>query len=108
MKKIILMLTIFLMVGCSSGMTDVLDQYSKEEVISKLDKVVLNVQMFPNKESENELVNYASSICNHLDKFTNQELESIYNKLNFDYQFQYNSYHYERSNYDNCLNKIQK
>ena len=110
MKKIkifCLILFILIVTGCGSKeKQNVLETNTKEEVINNLDKVVTYVQMFPEKDNENELVNYAYSICLNIDKFNVDELKSIYDKLNFNYSFEYNDLDYQRDDYDNCLNNI--
>ena len=110
MKKIKILCFILLMLfltGCgSSEKQNLFEKNTKEEIINSLDKVVTNVQMFPEKKVENELVNYAYSICLNIDKFSIDELKIIYNKLNFNYSFEYNDLDYQRDDYDRCLINI--
>ena len=110
MKKIKILCFILLMLiitGCGSNeKQNLFEKNTKEEIINNLDKVVTNVQMFPEKKVENELVNYAYSICLNIDKFSTDELRNIYDKLNFSYSFEYNDLDYQRSNYDECLTSI--
>ena len=108
MRKILcLILLVLIVIGCSNKeKQNVLENNTKEEVINNLDKVVTYVQMFPEKDNENKLVNYAYSICLNIDKFNVDELKSIYDKLNFNYSFEYNDLDYQRDDYDRCLANI--
>ncbi len=108
MRKILcLILLVLIVIGCSNKeKQNVLETNTKEEVINNLDKVVTYVQMFPEKDNENKLVNYAYSICLNIDKFNVDELKSIYDKLNFNYSFEYNDLDYQRDDYDRCLANI--
>ena len=108
MRKILcLILLVLIVIGCSNKeKQNVLETNTKEEVINNLDKVVTYVQMFPEKDNENKLVNYAYSICLNIDKFNVDELKSIYDKLNFNYSFEYNDLDYRRVDYNSCLSSI--
>lgn len=110
MKKIKLLcfiLLILIVTGCGSNeKQNLFEKNTKEEIINNLDKVVTNVQMFPEKNVENELVNYAYSICLNIDKFNIDELKKIYDKLDFNYSFEYNDLNYQRVDYDTCLDNI--
>ena len=103
MRKIILILMIMFTFGCNKENNySNLNNLSNTELMDKLDKSINYIKMFPNEEYENEFVSVLKVICDNTSRFNSDELSNIYNKLNFDYHFEYNSLNYHKNDFNSC------
>ena len=59
--------------------------------------------MFPSEEYENDFIYYVMAIKANYEKFNTNEIENLYNKLNFQYDFSFNTLKYTRNDYENDL-----
>lgn len=108
-KVIILVISLVLLVGCESlidnknSITDFVKSHSYSDVYSKIDESVMKIQMFPSEEYENDFIYYVMAIKANYEKFNTNEIENLYNKLNFQYDFSFNTLKYTRNDYENDL-----
>ena len=113
MKKIILLLIcLFSLTACGNKLykekeKEVLnsDFITIEEKIKKLnDKLI----MFPDSNTEDELITYLLVIRDNKDRFKNEELKDIQLIVTNDYQYELNSLGYNRDKVTIIINELLK
>ncbi len=115
MKKLIICLVVcLLVVGC--GKTDTSDIKEKVDnvvksdsynaIVEKLDASITNIYMFPSLEYEDEFIYYVKAIKDNISRFSKDELSKIYDKLQIEYDFKYNSLSYNSNLFENDLDEI--
>lgn len=107
MKKIVLMMGILLLViGCGNNsnlkeeVNGIVNNNSYAIIYDNLNKLVNEIKMFPNKDSEEEFIYYVLAIKDNYAKFSNDELVNINNLLDFNYSFTFNKIDYSKNDYD--------
>lgn len=114
MKKIIFVfLASLLLVGCSNNdkekeINDYVQKNNFSSIVNKLNTCITNIQMFPSKEAEEELIYYVKAVKSNLNKFTEGEKEKIYNILFINYDFEYNNLKYTITDYHTDLSEIKR
>ena len=115
MKKILVIAILLLtIVGCQKKITvkDDINNYVKEHeyitVRNRIDSIITNLLLHPNQKTEDEFIYYLRAIILNADLFSIEELDSLYNKLEMNYQFEFNSFGYDNDDYQNDLNEIKK
>ncbi len=111
MKRIIIVLLFGMCIlGCSDQMKEKKEfimNSSYSEISIKLDETINNINYFPTKECENEFIYYVKGIIDNINKFTNDERDSLYNKLSMvKYRFNFNDLNYHESDYEKDLSLI--
>ena len=114
-KKLVLVAVLcFVCFGCgtdTSNLKQELMKYVQSEtaanIIDKLDKSVNNIMMFPEKKVEDEFIYLVGAIKENISKFTEEELKDIYDKLQIQYDFNFNDLKYSEKDYENDLDTIE-
>ena len=111
MKKIIILsLLLLFIVGCSDENSLVkenyIDNHSYSEIYQDLSNTSHEVSYFPTKKAEKHFYEIIEVIRDNHDKFNNDELTSLYNLININYNFKYNEKRYNNTNFQNDLNII--
>ena len=108
----------FILISKSSfkSLGDVDDNYSEIEsevlnssfskIVDNLEKKYNYLSMFPDREHENEYINYLKVIKKNLDIYSKSELEQLYNVVNIDYHFSFNNMNYTDKDYKDFINRI--
>jgi hypothetical protein len=113
MKKIIfVIICLFSLTGCGNKLykekeKEVLsnDFAVVEENIKKInDKLI----MFPDSNTEDELITYLLVIRNNKDRYSNEELKDIELIVTNDYQYELNTLGYNREEVMNIINELKK
>ena len=115
MKKILVIgLLLLTVVGCQKKIVvkEEIDTYVKENeyitVRNRIDSIITNLLLHPNQKTEDEFIYYLRAIIINADLFSSEELNTLYNKLEMSYQFEFNSFGYDNDDYNNDLESIQK
>ena len=115
MKQIIIFLIVsLLVVGCgkkdTSDIKVAVDKVVKNaefsEVLDKLESSISKIYITPSLESEDEFIYYVLAIKDNLSRFSKEELSKIYEKLQIEYGFEYNSLSYNTNLYDSDVETI--
>ena len=113
MKKILfLIICLFSLTACGNKLykekeKEVLntDFNTIEENIKKInDKII----MFPDSDTEDELITYLLVIRNNKDRYTNEQLKDIELIVTNDYQYELNSLGYNREDVMKIINELKK
>ena len=113
MKKILfLIICLFSLTACGNKLykekeKEVLntDFNTIEEKIKKInDKII----MFPDSDTEDELITYLLVIRNNKDRYTNEQLKDIELIVTNDYQYELNSLGYNREDVMKIINELKK
>lgn len=113
MKKIILLLIcLFSLTACGNKLykekeKEVLNSnfITIEENIKRLNDRLI---MFPDSDTEDELITYLLVIRNNKDRFNNEELKDIQLTVTNDYQYELNSLGYNREEVTKIINELIK
>jgi hypothetical protein len=113
MKKIILLLIcLFSLTACGNKLykekeKEVLNSnfITIEENIKRLNDRLI---MFPDSNTEDELITYLLVIRNNKDRFNNEELKDIQLTVTNDYQYELNSLGYDREEVTKIINELKK
>ena len=113
MKKIILLLIcLFSLTACCNKLykekeKEVLNSnfITIEENIKRLNDRLI---MFPDSDTEDELITYLLVIRNNKDRFNNEELKDIQLTVTNDYQYELNSLGYDREEVTKIINELIK
>lgn len=110
-KFVFIILLLILTFGCGNDTKkDDINNYvmnnSSSLIINKLKECVNNVNMFPSKDSEEELIYYVMAIKDNKEKFSSEELNNFNVILQTNYEFKYNSLSYDNNDYQDDLNVI--
>ncbi len=113
MKKIILLLIcLFSLTACGNKLykekeKEVLNSnfITIEENIKRLNDRLI---MFPDSNTEDELITYLLVIRNNKDRFNNEELKDIQLTVTNDYQYELNSLGYDREEVTKIINELIK
>ena len=113
MKKIILLLIcLFSLTACGNKLykekeKEVLNSnfITIEENIKRLNDRLI---MFPDSDTEDELITYLLVIRNNKDRFNNEELKDIQLTVTNDYQYELNSLGYDREEVTKIINELIK
>ena len=105
MKRVLVVLILFLCLACSNGnrqkeeMTNFIKTSTVNEVMAKLDELKGKIQMFPEEKVENDFIYLVEGIKENVSKFSQEELKTIEEKLNFNYSFSFNSVNFSKENF---------
>ena len=114
MKKVgLLILSLILICGCNNDENslvkkDYINKNSYDVVYNDLEKIINDVNYIPSKEVEKNFYEMIEVISDNCNKFTNTELNSLYDLMNNNYQFRYSKDRYTNNDYKNDLNKIKE
>lgn len=114
MKKVLIILTLFLCVACGNNnaqkdkMSDFILKSTSNQIVNKLDELANKIQMFPEEKIENEFIYLIEGIKDNIDKFSTSELETIKDKLNFNYSFSFNSINYSKEQFYQVIDFIKE
>ena len=112
MKKIILVFSFLLLVcGCGNSSNSLIDSdyintHDYNQIYSDLSSIVEEVSFIPSEDNEKEFYELIEVISDNCTKFTNNELNELYNLMNSNYQFIYSGDRYNNDNYNSDLNTI--
>ena len=113
MRKYLLIIPILLLTfGCQRKIevNDDVNNYVKDnsyEVISnRVDSLITNLLIVSNQKSEDEFIYYVKAILLNEERFTSEEMNTIYRKLNMGYRFEFNSFGYTNDDYEDDLKEI--
>ena len=102
---------LFLLVGCTDNSEKIKEEVKNStysEIFTKLSNLSNEIQMFPTRENEEDFIYYVRSIRDNCKSYNDDEINSLYNMLNFKYKFSQNKIDYTYSNYQNDLEMLKK
>ncbi len=113
MKKIIfIIICLFSLTGCGNKLykekeKEVLNSNFNtiEETIKKVNDKLL---MFPDTETEDNLITYLLVIRNNKDRYSNEQLKDIELIVTNDYQYELNSLGYNREDVTKIIDELKK
>ena len=79
---------------------------SYDVVSNRVDSLITNLLIVSNQKSEDEFIYYVKAILLNEERFTSEEMNTIYRKLNMGYRFEFNSFGYTNDDYEDDLKEI--
>ena len=103
---LIILLMMVLLTGCNSNklkdnVNDKVINNTYSVIYNDLNNLVNQIKMFPSRNNEEEFIYYIKAIKDNHTKFTSDELSSISNLLDFNYQFSFNKLDYDTNDFYN-------
>ena len=113
MKKIIfLIICLFSLTACGNKLykekeKEVLNS-SFQTVEENIKKINDRLMMFPDADTEDELITYLLVIRNNKDRYSNEQLKDIVLIVTNDYQYELNSIGYNREEVTKIIDELKK
>ncbi len=110
MKKILLLIAIITLVGCTNNIqNDVNNRVQKLTYIENyeyLNNLINELKMFPTQELEEEYIYYVLALKNNLSLYSKEEIKDLVEIMTFEYKFGLNKLKYTKKDYQDDLNKL--
>ena len=95
-----ILIVIFFLIGCQDNklkdsVNDKVSNNTYSVIYNDLNNLINQIKMFPSRNNEEEFIYYIKAIKDNHTKFTSDELNSISNLLDFNYQFSFNKLDYD-------------
>ena len=113
MKKywLVLLISLVLLVGCTDNSEKINEEVRNStysEIFTKLSTLSNEIQMFPTEANEEDFIYYVKAIKNNCKSYNEDEINSLYNLLNFKYKFSQNDINYTYDDYQKDLEILKK
>ena len=101
-----ILIVIFFLIGCQDNklkdsINDKVNNNTYSVIYNDLNNLINQIKMFPSRNNEEEFIYYIKAIKDNHTKFTSDELSSISNLLDFNYQFSFNKLDYDTNDFYN-------
>ena len=101
-----ILIVIFFLIGCQNNklkdsVNDKVNNNTYSVIYNDLNNLINQIKMFPSRNNEEEFIYYIKAIKDNHTKFTSDELSSISNLLDFNYQFSFNKLDYDTNDFYN-------
>ena len=101
-----ILIVIFFLIGCQDNklkdsVNDKVSNNTYSVIYNDLNNLANQIKMFPSRNNEEEFIYYIKAIKDNHTKFTSDELSSISNLLDFNYQFSFNKLDYDTDDFYN-------
>ena len=111
MKRILGLMLLFLICGCSNDensliKSNYINNNDYNTIYTDLLSASNDVSYIPSSETEKRFYELIEVIGDNCNKFSNNELEELYNLINNNYKFTYNENRYNNDDYQRDLNLI--
>lgn len=112
-KGLLLILSLILICGCSNNenslvKNDYINKNSYDVIYSDLEKIINDINYIPSKEVERNFYEMMEVISDNCSKFSDSELNNLYNLMNNNYQFKYSKNRYTNNDFQKDLKQVKE